>query len=149
VGVWRALPRSFLGAIARTAAFFSIERMVVSDPGQAGRSDASYRVAEGGLEYVELHRARRFARMIIDLRPHYRVIGAAAEGGHPPAARRRFPDRPIALVLGNEERGLPAATLKACEELVTIPGWGRLQSLNVAASAAIPLHALSDRASRS
>lgn len=38
--------------------------------------------------------------------------------------------------------GLPPATLKACEELVTIPGAGRVQSLNVAASAAILLQAL-------
>jgi TrmH RNA methyltransferase len=131
-----------LGAIARSAAFFGIERMILSDhPGQAGPSDASYRVAEGGLEYVELHRAPRFAPMLIELRRHYRVIGADAAGGRPLAALRAA-DRPIALVLGNEERGLPPATLRACEELVTIPGAGRVQSLNVAASAAILLQAL-------
>jgi len=137
-----------LGAIARTAAFFGIERMVLSDhPAQAGPSDASYRVAEGGLEYVELHRAPFFARVLMGLRAHFRVVGAAAEGGRPLAALRAA-DRPIALVLGNEEHGLPAATLKACEELVTIPGAGRVQSLNVAASAAILLQALSAHAPR-
>src|SRR6185437_10971281 len=42
-----------LGAIARTAAFFGVPRLVLSDhPEQAGPSDASYRVAEGGLEHV-------------------------------------------------------------------------------------------------
>ena len=42
-----------LGAIARTAAFFGVSRIVLSDhPAQARPSDASYRVAEGGLEYV-------------------------------------------------------------------------------------------------
>ena len=137
-----------LGAIARTAAFFGIERMVLSDhPAQAGPSDASYRVAEGGLEYVELHRAPFFARVLMGLRAHFRVVGAAAEGGRPLAALRAA-DRPIALVLGNEEHGLPAATLKACEELVTIPGAGHVQSLNVAASAAILLQALSAHAPR-
>jgi TrmH RNA methyltransferase len=120
--------------------------MVLSDhPAQAGPSDASYRVAEGGLEYVELHRARHFARVLMDLRAYYRVIGATAAGGRPLAALRAA-DRPIALVLGNEEHGLPAATLKACEELVTIPGAGHVQSLNVAASAAILLQALSEHA---
>ena len=48
----------------------------------------------------------------------------------------------VALVLGNEEHGLPRATLKACDEIVTIPGSGFVQSLNVAASAAVLLHAL-------
>jgi RNA methyltransferase, TrmH family len=51
--------------------------------------------------------------------------------------------RPIALILGNEERGLPRATLDACDEIVTIPGSGLIQSLNVASTAAILLHALS------
>src|SRR5262249_49922314 len=49
-----------LGAIARTAAFFGLPRMVLSDhPAQALPSDASYRVSEGGLEHLELHRAAR------------------------------------------------------------------------------------------
>ncbi len=47
-----------LGAIARTAAFFGIERMLLADrPEQALPSDASYRVAEGGLEHLSLYQA--------------------------------------------------------------------------------------------
>jgi len=36
----------------------------------------------------------------------------------------------------------PPPTLEACEEILTIPGSGLIQSLNVAATAAILLHAL-------
>jgi TrmH RNA methyltransferase len=131
-----------LGAIVRTAAFFGVPRIVLSDhPDQAGPSDASYRVAEGGLEYVELYRGVRFAEMLRHLRRGYRVVAAAAEHGQPLTALRSS-ERPFALVLGNEEHGLPSATLKACEEIVTIPGSGSVQSLNVSASAAVLLHAL-------
>jgi RNA methyltransferase, TrmH family len=131
-----------LGAIARTAAFFGVPRIVLSDhPGQAGPSDASYRVAEGGLEYVELYRGIRFTEMLRHLRREYRVVAAAAERGQPLAALRPS-ERPVALVLGNEEHGLPRATLEACDVVVTIPGSGFVQSLNVAASAAVLLHAL-------
>ena len=131
-----------LGAIARSAAFFGVERMVLSDhPAQASPSDASYRVSEGGLEHIELWRARQFARTLADLRRHYLVVGAAAEAGRPMSALTSV-DRPIALLLGNEERGLPPATLKACEQIVTIPGAGQIQSLNVSASAAILLYGL-------
>ena len=67
-----------LGAIVRTAAFFGLPRIVLSDhPAQAGPSDSSYRVAEGGLEYVELHRSNRFASTLQQLRRNYRVIGTA------------------------------------------------------------------------
>lgn len=131
-----------LGAIVRTAAFLGLPRIVLSDhPAQALPSDASYRVAEGGLEYVELYRAAGFARALQQLRRSYRVIGTAAENGKPVEELRRS-DRPLALVLGNEEHGLSQATLKACDGIVTIAGSGFVQSLNVAASAAILLHAL-------
>jgi len=131
-----------LGAIARTAAFFGLPRMVLSDhPSQAGPSDASYRVAEGGLEYVELYRSVRFTQALQRLRRSYRVIGTAAGKGQPLDAALES-EKALALVLGNEEHGLPHATLAACDAIVTIPGAGFVQSLNVAASAAILLHAL-------
>jgi TrmH RNA methyltransferase len=131
-----------LGAIARTAAFFGVPRIVLSDhPAQAGPSDASYRVAEGGLEYVELYRGLGFAQRLRELRASYRVVGAVTDKGQPISALRGG-KRPFALILGNEERGLPRATLEACDEIVTIPGSGVVQSLNVAATAAILLYAL-------
>ncbi len=132
-----------LGAIVRTAAFFRIPRMVISDhPEQAGPSDASYRVAEGGMEYIELYRATHFAQALRGLRHSHRVIGAAAEGGKPIEAIDAS-DKPVALVLGNEQHGLPRDTRRACDELVTIPGSGLVQSLNVAATAAILIYAFS------
>jgi TrmH RNA methyltransferase len=137
-------PHNF-GAIARTAAFFGLPRIVLSDhPAQALPSDASYRVAEGGLEHVELYRAAPFVPALGKLRRSHLVVGAAAEGGRPIASLARS-ERPFALVLGNEETGLRPATLKACDEIVTIPGSGSVQSLNVAASAAILIYAMAAR----
>ncbi|MBV9858934.1 MAG: RNA methyltransferase [Alphaproteobacteria bacterium] len=129
-----------LGAIARSAAFFGIERLVLADrPEQALPSDASYRIAEGGLEHLTLYRAR-LAMALPVLKRGYRVLGTALGRGEPP---RNGPDeRPAALVLGNEETGLARATLALCDGIVTIPGSGRVQSLNVAAAAAILLYAL-------
>ena len=46
------------------------------------------------------------------------------------------------VVLGNEEQGLPRATLKACATVVSLPGSGRVQSLNVSVTAGILIHAL-------
>ena len=128
-----------LGAIARSAAFFGIERLVLAArPQQALPSDASYRVAEGGLEHLTLYRAT-LTTALPALRPAYRILGAAAERGRPPP---RPGTRPPALILGNEESGLDPATLVLCDEIVTIPGSGRVQSLNVAAAAAVLLFAL-------
>ncbi len=123
-----------LGAIARSAAFFGIERIVLAErPEQALPSDASYRVAEGGLEYVSLYRAV-MPQAAIALGKSYHLVAAVPEGGGPLGPRRH---KPFALVLGNEQSGIDPAILAQCRARVTIPGTGRMQSLNVAAAAAI------------
>lgn len=128
-----------LGAIVRTAAFFGVERIVISDhPGQALPSEAAYRVAEGGFEYVNLHRASDFAATLKALGRVYRTIGTAL-GPYPVLSTlsRQPGGAPVAVVMGNEELGMPQASQEACTELVTIAGSGRVQSLNVSATTAI------------
>ncbi|MGE5517272.1 MAG: TrmH family RNA methyltransferase [Bacteroidota bacterium] len=132
-----------LGAIARTMAFFGLERLLVSDhPGQAVPSEAAFRVAEGGLEWVEVVRVRNLAVELKRLRPFYRVVGTALGAHRPLGQVLAKGDRPLAIVLGNEEDGLPPETLAACEEVATLPGSGRVQSLNVSVTAAILIHLL-------
>jgi RNA methyltransferase, TrmH family len=129
-----------LGAIVRTAAFFGLERMVLADrPDQALPSDASYRIAEGGFEHLDLQRAP-IPAALFELRAAYRVIGAAL--GHRSVPDRLASRHPIALVLGNEKTGLDPATLAACDEVWSVPGSGSVQSLNVAAAAAILIYLL-------
>jgi TrmH RNA methyltransferase len=133
-----------LGAIVRSAAFFGVEHIVIpDDPDQARPGEAAYRVAEGAMEHVEIHAVTSLAEFVRELKPFYRVIGTAVRGAAPIAgggARNpsgNSPERPVALVLGNEERGLAPEVAAACEELVRIPGKGAIESLNVSAAAAV------------
>lgn len=129
-----------LGAIARSAAFFGVPRMVLAErPEQAMPSAASYRTAEGGLHRVALYRAHLPAALP-GLKRGYRIVGTALDRGVPLRALPR--DRAVALVLGNEETGIAAATLRSCDTVVTIPGMARVQSLNVAQAAAVLLYTL-------
>ncbi len=132
-----------LGAIARSAAFFGVDRMIFADsPEQAMPSDTSYRVAEGGLEYLALYRAS-LPELLPALRLRYRLIGTACERGSPP--RSSHGGKPAALILGNEEEGVDPKLLALCDEVVMIAGAGRIQSLNAAAAAAVLLYVLSRR----
>ena len=141
-----------LGALVRTAAFFGVKHLVLPDhPGQARPGEATYRVAEGGMEHVEIHCVKSLAEFIRALRPVYEVVGADVRGGAAPLRRgmglptheRRDSGgsnpgpRPVALVLGNEEDGLAPTVAAACDRLVRIPGRGAIESLNVAAAAAV------------
>ncbi|MBC7906556.1 MAG: RNA methyltransferase [Rhodospirillaceae bacterium] len=134
-----------LGAIARTMAFFGLEHLVVSGhPGQALPSEAAFRVAEGGLEWVDVHRATDLSAALAAIQPFYRVVGTALGAHRPLAEVLSRGERPLAIVLGNEEDGLPPETLAACEDVATLPGTGRIQSLNVSATAAILVHFMAD-----
>ena len=128
-----------LGAIARTAGFFGVSRIVLpDDPTAALPGDAAFRVAEGGLEAVEVFRVPSLARFAGELSvAGYEVVGAATRGGRPEAAERGQAAKPVALVLGNEERGLAPEMAAACTRLVTIPGSGQVESLNVSVAAAV------------
>ena len=131
-----------LGAIARTAAYFGLKRLVLSGhPESALPSDAAYRVARGGLEHITVYKVDKLADALKRLKKSYLVIGAALEKGKPMGVYRSGP-RPHCVVLGNEEEGLPRETLAACEAIVTLAGAGMVQSLNVAATAAILIHEL-------
>jgi RNA methyltransferase, TrmH family len=130
-----------LGAIARTAAFFGIQRIVVPDhPEAAVPGEAAHRVAEGGLEAVEVFRVSDLSALAVDLAAAgYEVVGAATRGSRPLRAGGSVagPRKPVALVMGNEEHGLAEEVARACTRLVTIPGSGRVESLNVSVAAAV------------
>lgn len=130
-----------IGAIARTAVFFGVKRMVLSGhPEQAGLSDAAYRIAKGGLERIEVYRASRLVEILRALSGPYEVVGTAVNGK--PMSRLSKFEKPVALVLGNEEDGLSRETLSACSSVVALEGSGHVQSLNVGAVAAILIHRL-------
>lgn len=116
-----------LGAIARSAAFFGVSNIVIpAHPSAALPGEAAHRVAEGGLEHVALWRAPALPAFITALRAAgYDVLGAAAHGGAPLA--RKPADRPLALVMGNEEHGMAPEVSKACTGLVTLAGSGRVE----------------------
>lgn len=130
-----------LGALARTAAFFGVPRLVVrEDPAAARPNDAAYRVAEGGLEWLTVHGVRDLPAFLRDLAAAgYAVIGTSPGGAQRSRALQHHPKSPIALVLGNEERGLSEDTAAACTAMESIPGSGRIESLNVSAAGAVLL----------
>ena len=141
-----------LGAIARTAAFLGVPRLVIPDGADAARpNDAAHRVAEGGFEHLEVWRVPALAGFARELAASgFEVVGAATRGGRLGAKSPEKPGarpKPVALVLGNEEQGLAPDVAAACTRLVTIPGSGKVESLNVSVAAAILMWELLGRRS--
>jgi RNA methyltransferase, TrmH family len=132
-----------LGALARTAAFFGLRRIICGgSPDQALLSSAAYRVAEGGLEQVECYKVPNLAVFCRDLGSLYRVVGTALREAQPlpPATIVRGWPEPVALVLGNEETGISRFVREACRHLFYLPGSGKMESLNVSAAGAVLMY---------
>ena len=143
-----------LGAIARAAAFFDAHFIVLNEKdGEARLSTSAYRVAEGGMEHVTMRKVGNTAAFLRDAAAAIMVIGTDIR------ARRRIGDlsgivqdrgkcrgkRPgIALVLGNEETGLPQNVKDSCTCLLRVPGTGNIESLNVSQAAALFLREIYD-----
>jgi TrmH RNA methyltransferase len=137
------------GAIVRAAAFFDASLVVIAETEtetDVRLSTAAYRVAEGGMEHVAVRSVRKTAAFLRDAAASLFVIGtdprARLQVGDLPALLRERDAGGIALVLGNEERGLPHEVKRHCTALLRIPGTGNIESLNVAQSAAVFLHAI-------
>jgi TrmH RNA methyltransferase len=139
-----------LGAIARAAAFFDTHFIVLNEgDAEARLSTSAYRIAEGGMEHLTVRKIGNTAAFLRDASKQVLTIGTDIR------ARRRVGDlagikddavkkgrRGIALVLGNEETGLPQAVKDHCSCLLRIPGIGAIESLNVSQAAALFLHRL-------
>jgi len=141
-----------LGAIARAAAFFDIHYIILNEGDSEGRlTTSAYRVAEGGFEHLEVRTIRDTAAFLKDASKQLLTIGTDIRarrrvsdlGGIVKDAQARKKRRPgIALVLGNEETGLPKNVKDQCSCLLRIPGTGKIESLNVTQAAALFLHAI-------
>ncbi len=136
-----------LGAIVRSAAFFGVTRIVIGeDDEQAEITTSSWRVAEGGMEFVEIWRVSSAAWLV------GAVAGKMTRVGADHRARNRLRDLPdlvesgegVLIVMGNEETGLSPEVKSSCDHLVRIPGTGDVESLNVAQAATLFLYELAN-----
>jgi rRNA methylases len=131
-------PRN-VGAIVRLAAAFRAGAVIVQDRHAPSFSGALAKAASGGLETVPLVRVVNIARALADLNDAgYTCLGLDAEAPLPLAAA--MPNTPVALVFGSEGRGLRRLVRERCQRLASIPMDPAIESLNVAAAAAIALY---------
>ena len=143
------------GAIVRSAAFFGIKNIVIPlDEAQSSITTSSYRVAEGGMEYVNIYSVKSSERLLEALANKMLRVGTALDAKNPVSflreAANATPKKPILIILGNEEEGISDSIKKNCDELVIIP-WGGMEkgvsqssvdSLNVAQAASIIFYEL-------
>ena len=126
-----------LGALLRSAAHFGVAGVIVPAGAVLDVSGAAARVAEGAAEIVPVVQTAA-GPALRELRAHgYLFAGTVPREGTSPYATV-LPSR-LVLVLGAEGEGMSGAMIEHADLRLTIPGSGAIESLNVAASAAVLL----------
>ena len=135
------------GAIIRSAAFFGIKNIVIPmDEAQTSITTSSYRVAEGGMEYVNIYYVNSTARLLEALKGKMIRVGTDLQATKKASDLGKMVcgEKPVLIVLGNEEHGISDIVKKNCDELVIIPWDGMAEnydsavdSLNVAQASSI------------
>ena len=115
--------------------------MVIPERRAAQVSPAVCKASAGAVEHLPVARVRNVADFLASAKQAGRwCYGADA------AAPRLYDelryDGPLALVLGSEGRGLRPRVAAQCDELVSIPLRGQLESLSVGAAAAVLIYGL-------
>jgi len=125
-----------LGAIIRSAEGAGAHGIILPERRSAGLTDAVLSVSAGAAAHIRIARVTNLARTMEELKEHGLWL-VGAEGG----SRKPWYDFdysvPTGIVLGSEGRGLRRLVGEKCDELLSIPLFGRVNSLNVAAAAAV------------
>jgi 23S rRNA (guanosine2251-2'-O)-methyltransferase len=131
-------PRN-LGAVARSAEGAGATGIVVPAHGSAMVTPAVSRSSAGAVEHVPIAVVQNLARYLSEVKgPDLWVYGAAGDGGKPMWEMDLTGG--AAFVFGAEGRGLRPLVRRTCDELVSIPLAGTVESLNVSVAAAVLLY---------
>ena len=132
-----------IGAIARSAAFFGANALIVTEEGLL--SGSAHRVAQGALERLEVFTASE-AELLALKKGGFELFAFVPQGGEPIESAALCPR--TVLLFGAEETGLPPSIVERATSRVTIPGGGRIESLNVSVAAAVGLYAFGENRRR-
>jgi TrmH RNA methyltransferase len=127
-----------VGAVLRSAANFGVHGVIVSAETASALSGAAYRVAEGGAEAVALAQIAPGEDVLGPLKNFEFQIAATVVREGESLYAAKLPKRTV-IVLGAEGPGLKRNLIDRADIHLTIPGTGAVDSLNVAASAAVLL----------
>ncbi len=136
-----------IGAILRSADGAGAHGVVISKRHCPAIGQTVFKASAGAAAYVPIAKVSNIASAVDELkRLGVWVYAASADG-------RRYSevdfDGACAIVLGNEGCGISRLVREKCDFAVSVPMYGRVNSLNVSAAAAVLLYAASEKQRKS
>lgn len=127
-----------LGAIIRSAECFGAHGIVIPKHRSVSVNDTVVKVACGATEYMPIAKVTNINDVIRELKEQNIWVYATDFDGKAPKSVNLSGD--IAIVIGSEGEGIHRLTKQLCDDTLTIPQYGQVNSLNASVAAGIVLY---------
>ncbi|HJD91539.1 23S rRNA (guanosine(2251)-2'-O)-methyltransferase RlmB [Bacteroides coprosuis] len=127
------------GAIARTCECAGVDAVVIPMKGSVSVNADAVKTSAGALHTLPVCREQSLNTTIKYLKDSGFRILAATEKGDYNYTQGDYTG-PICLIMGSEDKGISAENLSLCDEWMTIPILGNIQSLNVSVAAGVLIY---------
>lgn len=128
-----------LGAIVRSAEAAGVHGIIIPKRNSAQVTSATNKTSAGAISHIKIARVSNIVNTINELKNEdIWVIGTSLEAKDYHINTNL--SGAIAIVIGNEEKGISRIVKENCDLLVKIPMIGKIESLNASVSAGILLY---------
>ena len=128
-----------LGAIIRTAEIAGVHGIIIPKRRAASVNSTVSKVSAGAVQYMKIARVNNISDSINKLKENGVWVCGTAIDAKSYYFEQDFKE-PIAIVIGNEGKGMSQLVKKNCDFLVKIPMKGKIQSLNASVSTGIVVY---------
>lgn len=127
-----------LGSIMRTADAAGVHGIIIPKRRAVQLTATVAKTSTGAIEYVPVARVTNLVQTVEELKQQgFWVFGTDMQGQD---YRTWDANGPVALVIGNEGKGISPLLKKKCDALLTIPMIGHVQSLNASVAAGLLIY---------
>jgi len=127
-----------VGAILRSADCSGVDGIIITKNNSAPINETVVKTSAGASEHVKITLINNLAQTIDELKQKgFWIVGSYLEGAKD--YTKVDYKAPIAVIVGNEEKGIRKLTADKCDHLVRIPMKGKIQSLNVSVATGVLL----------
>ena len=127
-----------LGAIVRSAECFGAHGIVIPKHRSVGINDTVVKVASGATEHMLIAKVTNINDTIRMLKEHNVWVYATDFDGKAPKSTNLTGN--VAIVIGSEGEGIHKLTKELCDDTLTIPEYGKINSLNASVATGIILY---------
>ena len=127
------------GAIARTCDCAGVNAIVIPERNSVSVNADAIKTSAGALNYVPVCREKNLVNVVKFLKTSgYKVVGASEKSSV--IYTKVDYTGPVALILGAEDKGISNDLLKLCDDFVSIPEFGNINSLNVSVAGGVMMY---------